>query len=91
MTEDMTLDARRRRARFRAGHRGMKEMDIVLGGFAEAYCGAMDEATLAAFEALLEINDRDLFKWFMGEAPVPADQDTPLFRTICAFHGIRPS
>lgn len=88
MTQEMTLDARRRRARFRAGHRGMKEMDIVLGGYADAHAGAMDAETLDAFELLLEVNDRDLFKWFMGEAPVPAEQDTPLFRAICAFHAI---
>ena len=85
----MTLDARRRRARFRANHRGMKEMDIVLGRYADAHAGGFDAVTLEAFETLLEVNDRDLFKWFMGEAPVPPEQDTVLFRAICDFHAIK--
>ena len=87
---DSDLDARRRRARFRAWHRGMKEMDLLLGKYADAYVAGMDAATLTEFEALLEILDRDLFKWFTGEGPVPEDQDTALFRAICDFHGITP-
>ncbi len=89
MTLPLTLEARQRRARFRANHRGMKEMDIVLGRYADAQVDAMDEATLAEFEVLLELYDRDLFKWFMGEAPVPVDAETDLFRAICAFHAIK--
>ncbi|WP_375567651.1 succinate dehydrogenase assembly factor 2 [Oceaniradius stylonematis] len=88
MTDPQTLDARRRRARFRAWHRGMKEMDIVLGGYADVHVAQMDADELATFEALMENLDRDLFKWFTGEGPVPAEHDTPLFRAICAHHKI---
>jgi antitoxin CptB len=82
------LDARRRRAKFRAWHRGMKEMDLLLGKFADAHTEHMTADDLVVFEELLEILDRDLFKWFTGEGPVPASHDTPLFRAICEFHGI---
>ena len=82
------LDARRRRAKFRAWHRGMKEMDILLGNYADAHAGAMSADEIREFEAMLEVLDRDLFKWFTGEGPVPAEQDTSLFRSICEFHGI---
>lgn len=82
------LESRRRRAKFRAWHRGMKEMDLLLGKYADAHVDSMAPEDLDSFEALLEILDRDLFKWFTGEGPVPADQDTPLFRAICEFHGI---
>lgn len=82
------IDARRRRAKFRAWHRGMKEMDLLLGGYADAHLETMTSDDIADFEVLLEILDRDLFKWFTGEGPVPADQDTPLFRAICRHHGI---
>lgn len=88
MTCSTDLEARRRRAKFRAWHRGMKEMDLLLGGYADAYADAMDEDTLAAFEVLMEVIDRDLFKWFTGEGPVPAEHDTQLFRAICAHHKI---
>jgi antitoxin CptB len=86
--ETSDLDARRRRARFRAWHRGMKEMDILLGRYADAHAETMNADTLATFEVMLEILDRDLFKWFTGEGAVPAEHDTPLFRSICGFHGI---
>ncbi|MCI5076446.1 succinate dehydrogenase assembly factor 2 [Oricola sp.] len=82
------LESRRRRARFRAWHRGMKEMDLLLGKYADTHVEAMTPDHLDAFESLLEVLDRDLFKWFTGEGPVPAERDTPLFRAICAFHGI---
>lgn len=88
MPRQMTLDARRRRARFRAWHRGMKEMDIILGGYVDAHVDAMEHAELDDLEILMEVLDRDLFKWFTGEAPVPAEHDTPLFRAICAHHDI---
>lgn len=88
---DIDLSARRRRAAFRAWHRGMKEMDLLLGRYADEHVARMDDAELAEFETLLEVLDRDLFKWFTGEAPVPAQQNTPLFRSICRFHRIELS
>lgn len=88
MTDAPDIDARRRRARFRAWHRGMKEMDLLLGGYADAHIEAMTPDDLAIFETLMEILDRDLLKWFTGEGPVPAEHDTPLFRAICAHHRI---
>lgn len=88
---DIDLDARRRRAVFRAWHRGMKEMDLLLGRYAETHAAAMDAEELEEFEEMLQVLDRDLFKWFTGEAPVPAEQDTPLFRSICRFHQIEMS
>lgn len=88
MTDEPDLDVRRRRARFRAWHRGMKEMDLLLGGFADAHVDEMNADELAVFESLMAILDRDLFKWFTGEGPVPAEHDTPLFRAICAHHRI---
>ena len=62
----------------------MREMDLVLGGFADAHIAALSEKELAAFEALLEVPDTDLLSWVTGEAPVPAHQDTPLFKRIRA-------
>lgn len=82
------LGARRRRAIFRAWHRGMKEMDLLLGRYADTHVATMDETMLTEFETLMEVADRDLFQWFTGEAPVPAAHDTALLRAICAFHAI---
>jgi antitoxin CptB len=80
------LDTRRRRARVRAWHRGTREMDLLLGRFADAHMADLSAADLAAFEALLEAPDTDLFCWITGSAPVADGFDGPVFRAIVAFH-----
>ena len=80
------LDPRRRKILFRSWHRGMREMDLVLGRFADARIGELDEAELDDYEALMEAPDRDIFRWLTGEAATPDDYDTPVFARIRAFH-----
>jgi antitoxin CptB len=80
------LDVRRRRILFRSWHRGMKEVDLILGGFAEAQIADLSEAELDDFEALLEAQDRDVFGWVTGEFETPPYFATVLFQKICAFH-----
>ena len=79
---DADLDLRRRRAVWRAGHRGMKELDLVLGAFARDHVPGMDGVTLAHFESLLAEADTDLFDWVMGKAPVPARYDGPVIDAL---------
>jgi antitoxin CptB len=83
------LDPRRRRALFRAWHRGMRETDLLLGRFADAYIATLDDDGLAAFEALLEVPDDELLAWLTGRAPVSANHATPLYHAIAAFHATR--
>jgi antitoxin CptB len=80
------LDPRRRRMLFRAWHRGMREMDLLMGRFADAEIGSLSEEDLATFETLIELPDRDLLGWLTGEIPTPAEHDTPVFRRLKAFH-----
>jgi antitoxin CptB len=79
---DADLDLRRRRAVWRAGHRGMKELDLVLGAFARTHVSGMDGDALAHFESLLAEADPDLFDWVMGKAPVPARHDGPVIDAL---------
>lgn len=88
MSEHITLDARRKRARFRAWHRGMKEMDMILGGYADAKIDEMPLEDILVFEDLMDALDRDLFIWFTGEGPTPEEFNTPIFKSICKFHKI---
>lgn len=88
MTESISLEDRRKRALFRSWHRGMKEMDMILGGYADSHAEHMSLDDVLLFEELMSHLDRDLFKWFTGEGAVPPQADTPLFRAICAFHNI---
>lgn len=78
------LDPRRRRILFRAWRRGLREMDLALGGFADANLASLSEAELAEFELWLDLPDPDILSWLTGEAPTPAPFDTPLFRRLRA-------
>ena len=80
------LDVRRRRILFRAWHRGIREVDILMGRFADAEIGTLAEPDLAEFERLIEVPDRDLFRWITGEEDAPANYDTALLRRLKAFH-----
>jgi antitoxin CptB len=80
------LDPRRRKILFRAWHRGMREMDLIMGRFADAQIGALTDAELDEFERLIEVLDRDLLSWVTGEAQVPANYDSEVFRQLKAFH-----
>jgi antitoxin CptB len=68
----------------RAGRRGMREADLILGPFAASAVPAMGAAALRAFEALLDETDRDILAWVTGQAPPPAAHAGPL-AAIAAF------
>jgi antitoxin CptB len=80
------LDVSRRRVLFRAWHRGIREMDLIMGRFADAEIGSMSEADLAEFERLIEVPDRDLFRWITGEEAAPENYDSAVFRQLKTFH-----
>ena len=80
------LDPRRRKILFRSWHRGMREMDLIMGRFADAQIGALTDAELDEFERLIEVLDRDLLSWVTGEAEVPENYDSEVFRQLKAFH-----
>lgn len=68
----MDRDARIKRLRFRAWHRGTKEADLLIGGFFDVHHGDWSDAEIAAFELLLEEQDVDIMAWAMGTQVVPA-------------------
>lgn len=80
------LDVRRRQILYRAWHRGMREMDLIMGRFADAEITALSDEELAEFERLIDVTDRDLLGWITGEIPTPENFDTPLFRRLKGFH-----
>ncbi len=80
------LDPRRRRLLFQAWHRGMRETDLIMGRFADSALADLSDAELADFERLIDVPDRDLLAWVIGEVRVPHDYDTQLFRRLRDFH-----
>lgn len=67
MTEDRDA-VRLRRLRFRAWHRGMKEMDLILGSFADRHLAQMSDEELDAFERLIDMPDGELMSCVAGGA-----------------------
>ncbi|MGB6117682.1 MAG: succinate dehydrogenase assembly factor 2 [Mesorhizobium sp.] len=84
------LDPRRRKALLRAWRRGTREMDLILGGFADAHLATLSEVEMDEFERIMAEADPSLYKWISGELPVPSEFDTPFFARIVEHkrHGL---
>ena len=82
------LGMRRRRALWRATHRGSKEMDFLLGRFAEAVLDGMNAAEIGVFERLIDTPDPDIeMSLFGGKSLGEADLDE-LIGLLRRFHGL---
>lgn len=79
-----SVEIRRRRLLFRAEHRGFKEADLVIGGFARKNLPEMDSAALNEFEALIETPDQELYAWIVGRETVPDEYRGPVFDALAA-------
>lgn len=80
--EPMDRDARLKRLRFRAWHRGTREADFLIGGFADRYAAGWDTEEAVWFEALLEEQDVDILAWAIGAAPPPERFQGPLMAQL---------
>lgn len=74
---DETPEARLKRMKIRSWRRGIKEMDLILGPYADAHLARMSEGELDEFDALLKENDQDLYQWVSGQA-MPPERFAPL-------------
>ena len=63
-------DIRLKRLKLRSMRRGIKEMDIILSGFAREHLMAMSDAQLDIYERFLNENDQDLYQWVSGQGIV---------------------
>ena len=86
MTND--VERRRRRAAYRACHRGTKEMDWMLGRFAQAALAGMSAEGLGAFERLLALPDPDLQDMILHPEIMPAGEFAELVAAVRAFNGL---
>lgn len=82
------LDDRRKRLLFRCWHRGTREMDLILGRFADAEIGNLSEDDLTELERLLDVPDPDLYAAITGDKVLTADIAGPLFARIKAFPAV---
>ena len=80
------LDPLRKKLLFRAWHRGIREMDLILGRFSDTHIADMSTEELEEFAFLLEVFDRDLIQWFTDEVATPVVWNTALFQKIKHYH-----
>ena len=78
----MDRDSRLKRLRFRAWHRGVREADLMVGGFFDAQHAGWGEAEMEWFEALLEEQDVDIMAWALGTAAPPERYRGTLMRRL---------
>ena len=83
-----TLTNLQKKLLFRAWHRGTREADLLLGRFAEAHLGAMDDAQTDLFAALLNEQDPDIYDWLAGSRPVPSQFQILIHDTMRSFYNL---
>lgn len=89
MSRDEALMTLRRRLRYRSHHRGTKELDVLLGHFADRHLDAMTRGQLVAYEALLAVEDPVMLGWLMGTAAPPGDARSDVLDLLLGFVGQR--
>jgi antitoxin CptB len=85
LSDNEKLNTIRKRLAWRASRRGIKEMDIIVGGYADAHLPSMSAKDLVVFEALLEIPDQQLLSWVTRQEDVPVELRNPMLMAVLAF------
>ena len=73
-----TVENWRKRLTFRAWHRGTREMDLLMGSFAEQYINRFEAEDLTVFEEILMNNDPDVYDWISARKKPPQELDSPV-------------
>lgn len=78
-------DIRRKRLLWRATHRGIKEMDLILGGFVTRHLASFTAEDVVELERIMDIPDQDMLAWATKQVSVPPDVATPLLARILGY------
>ncbi|MEM7173471.1 MAG: succinate dehydrogenase assembly factor 2 [Pseudomonadota bacterium] len=81
----MTLEKRRKRLRFRAWHRGTKELDLLFGKFVDRSLEDLDETQMDQIEELLSLPDPLVYQWLTKKAIPPPEYDSDLLKRMIHF------
>ena len=80
-----TLENKRKRLIFRSWHRGTREMDIIMGSFADRHIPGFSESQLSEYDDILSLNDPDLYNWYTQKEDVPANLNTEVMGLLLSF------
>lgn len=75
----------RRRLLFQSRHRGVKELDLILGAFAAAHLAGFRMGELQQYAVLLGEPDPDIYDWLVGRVPLPARLQNPVTERLLDF------
>ncbi|MEE2877478.1 MAG: succinate dehydrogenase assembly factor 2 [Pseudomonadota bacterium] len=79
------MEERQRKLKFRASRRGFREMDLIMGQFANQHIADMTEDELSEFERLLATPDWEVYAWIVGSKPVPPNYAGPVLDRLQQF------
>lgn len=79
------ISIKRKRLSFRSWHRGTREIDLMLGGFADAHLAGFDEQQLMLYDQFLNNSDPDIFNWLTGAEPVPPVEENGVVKMVVDF------
>ncbi len=79
------MDERRRKLKFRAWRRGFREMDLLMGSFADEHLPSLSDDDLSEFERLLATPDWEVYAWLIGQKSVPANFESALLTRMMEF------
>ncbi len=80
------ISIKRKQMVFRSWHRGTREVDLLLGRFADAHMPAFDAEQLELYDRFLNNSDPDIYNWITGQEPVPPAEDNKVVRLLMAFY-----
>jgi antitoxin CptB len=82
----MNLDHLKKKLLYQSAHRGCKELDIILGSFAENFLMDLEYKSIKLYEELLQAPDNDIYNWIIEKTLPPKQYDTKLLKRIISFN-----
>ena len=80
------VETARKRLIFRSWHRGTREIDLLLGRFADVHVPEFDGEALALYDKLLENDDPDIYNWVTGAEDVPDTENSEVLKLLVEFY-----
>lgn len=80
------ISINRKRLIFRSWHRGTREIDLLLGKFADAHLPDFTENQIALYDRFLNNSDPDIYNWISRAEPVPPSEDSEVVQLLLAFY-----
>ena len=79
------MDEHRKKLRFRAWRRGFREMDLLMGSFADEFMSGMNDDEVVEFERLLATPDWEVYAWIIGQKSIPDNHQSSVLDRLIAF------